>query len=96
LPAIRAAASLTIGTHFKDHYVWPEKETYPLRFEIGGAVLGEGDVGLREAYDILLAEAPDPSALVMLIEMIPPRPMSPEECWEKTHAFVRSLPEVPS
>jgi sugar phosphate isomerase/epimerase len=94
LPAIRAAAPLTIGTHFKDHYVWPEKQTYPLRFEIGGAVLGEGDVGLREAYDILLAEAPDPAALVMMIEMIPPRPMGPEECLAKTLAFVRSLPEV--
>ncbi|MBM3475121.1 MAG: TIM barrel protein [Armatimonadetes bacterium] len=94
LPAIRAAAPLTIGTHFKDHHVWPEKQTYPLRFEIGGAVLGEGDVGLREAYDILVENAPNPAALVMMIEMVPPRPMGPEECLAKTLAFVRSLPEV--
>jgi len=94
LPAIRAAAPLTIGTHFKDHHVWPEKQTYPLRFEIGGAVLGEGDVGLREAYDILVESAPSPAALVMMIEMIPPRPMGPDGCLAKTLAFVRSLPQV--
>jgi sugar phosphate isomerase/epimerase len=94
LPAIREAAPRTIGTHFKDHHVWPEKQTYPLRFEIGGAVLGEGDVGLREAFDVLTALAPGPGNLVMLIEMIPPRPMGPEACLEKTLAFVRSLPEV--
>jgi sugar phosphate isomerase/epimerase len=92
LPAIRAAAPLTIGTHFKDHHVWPEKQTFPLRFEIGGAVLGEGDVGLREAYDILLEHAPRPESLVMLIEMIPQPPMGPEECLERTLAFVRGLP----
>lgn len=94
LPAIRAAAPFTIGTHFKDHHVRPEKGAYPLRFEIAGAVLGEGDVGLREAYEILTTHAPNPSDLVMMIEMIPPRPMSPLECWEKSSAFVRSLPEV--
>ena len=94
LPAIRAAAPLTIGTHFKDHHVRPEKETYPLRFEIAGAVLGEGDVGLAEAHRILLDNAPDPDRCVMLMEMIPPRPMDPVECLEKSLAFVRSLPEA--
>jgi sugar phosphate isomerase/epimerase len=94
LPAIRAAAPHAIGTHFKDHYVWPEKSTYPLRFEIGGAVLGEGDVGLAEAYEILAQNAPNPGGLVMMLEMIPPRPMGPVECFEKTMAFIRSLPEV--
>jgi sugar phosphate isomerase/epimerase len=94
LPAIRAAAPLTIGTHFKDHRVWPEKQTFPLRFEIGGAVLGEGDVGLREAYDILLASAPDPAALVMMIEMVAPQPGDAQECLRKSLDFIRSLPEV--
>lgn len=94
LPAIRAAAPLTIGTHFKDHHVWPEKQTYPLRFEIGGAVLGEGDVGLAEAYQVLLDNAPDPEGLVMLMEMIPPRPMEPLECLDRSLAFVRGLPEA--
>ncbi len=94
IPGITVAAPHVIGTHFKDHHVWPEKETYPLRFEVGGAVLGEGDVGLREAYDIIVANAPDPKSLVMMMEMIPPRPMEVDECFEKTMAFVRSLPEV--
>ena len=94
LPGIRAAAPYTIGTHFKDHFVWPEKETYPLRFEIGGAALGEGDVGLAEAYDILLEHAPEPESLVMLMEMIPARPDTPEECLGKSLRFIRSLPEV--
>ena len=94
LLAIRAAAPYTIGTHFKDHHVWPEKETYPLRFEIGGAVLGEGDVGLAEAHAILAEHAPQPDRLVMLMEMIPPRPMDPMECFQKSLAFVRSLEEV--
>ncbi len=94
LPAIRAAAPLTIGTHFKDHHVWPEKNTYPLRFEIGGAVLGDGDVGLAQAHRILADHAPDPDRLVMLMEMIPPRPMDPLVCLEKSLAFVRRLQEA--
>ena len=94
LPGIRAAAPYTIGTHFKDHFVWPEKETYPLRFEIGGAALGQGDVGLAEAYHILVEHAPEPESLVMLMEMIPARPDGPQECLEKSLAFIRSLPEV--
>lgn len=94
LPAIRTAAPYVIGTHFKDHHVWPEKSTYPLRFEIAGAVLGEGDVGLAEAYKILAENAPDPANLVMLLEMIPPRPMGAVECFQRTMAFVHSLPEV--
>ena len=49
---------------------------------------------MREAYDIIVANAPDPKSLVMMMEMIPPRPMEVDECFEKTMAFVRSLPEV--
>jgi sugar phosphate isomerase/epimerase len=94
LPAIRAAAPLTIGTHFKDHHVYPVKDTFPLQFAIGGAVLGEGDVGLAEAYRILLERAPDPADLAMLIEMIPPQDMDPFQCLERSLAFVHALPEV--
>ena len=83
--------TLTIGTHFKDHRVQPCYE--PLRFEIFGAVLGEGDVGLRECYDLLLRKAPDPETLVMQMEMISPRDMNPLDAMEKSIAFIRSLPE---
>jgi sugar phosphate isomerase/epimerase len=94
LPGIREAAPFTIGTHFKDHHVWPEKETYPLRFEIAGAVLGEGDVGLAEAYEILVEHAPAPDDLVMLIEMVPPHEQDRLECLERSVAFTRTLGEA--
>ena len=91
LPAFEVAAPLTIGTHFKDHLVQPCYD--PLRFEIFGAVLGEGDVGLRECYDLLLRKAPDPKNLVMQMEMICPKGMPPLEAMEKSIAFIHSLPE---
>ena len=56
--------------------------------------MGEGDVGLAESYRILIGNAPDPENLVMLMEMIPPRPMDPLECLAKSLAFIRGLPEV--
>jgi len=95
LPAIREAAPHTIGTHFKDHRVRPRPEARPLHFEVGGAVLGEGDVGLREAYQILLAAAPDPESLVMEVEMVPPPGMDPFEALRRSLEFVRSLPKPP-
>lgn len=94
LPAIREAAPYTIGTHFKDHRVCPRPEARPLHFEVGGSVLGEGDVGLREAYDILVQHAPNPARLVMEIELVPPPDMDPIEAMRRSVEFVRSLPEV--
>jgi len=93
LPAIREGAPFSIGTHFKDHVVRPRPDARPLHFEVGGSVLGEGDVGLREAYDILLQHAPDPKSLVMAIELVPPDGMDPVEALRRSLAFVRSLPE---
>lgn len=93
VPACRAAAAHTIGTHFKDHLVSPDPQT--LTFVIEGAVLGEGHVGLREIYQALLDGAPDPGRLVMQWEMVPPKDMDPFECLERSWAFIRSLPEVP-
>jgi sugar phosphate isomerase/epimerase len=93
LPAIRAAAPYTIGTHFKDHHCRPVLDARPLHFEVGPSVIGEGDVGLREAYRILLEEAPDPHGLVMEIEMVPPPELDPVEALRRSLAFVRSLPE---
>jgi sugar phosphate isomerase/epimerase len=95
LPAIRAAAPYTIGTHFKDHRVRPCLDARPLHFEVGPSVLGEGDVGLAEAYRILMEHAPDPRNLVMEIEMVPPEDPGPIESLKRSLAFVRSLPEPP-
>jgi sugar phosphate isomerase/epimerase len=90
LPAVREAAPYTIGTHFKDHHVRPRPDTRPLSFEVAPAVLGDGDVGLREVYDILLQNAPNPESLVMEIELIPPK--DPRESLQESLTFIRSLP----
>jgi sugar phosphate isomerase/epimerase len=95
MPAFQAAAPYVVGTHFKDHRVRPRPDARPLHFEVGPAVLGEGDVPLRECYQLLLAQAPQPQALVMEIELIPPPEIAPLEAFEKSLAFVRSLPELP-
>ncbi len=92
LPAFHEAAPYTVGTHFKDHHVRPNPKI--LHFEIEGAILGEGDVHLRECYDILCEKAPNPDALVMEIEYVPPKDQPKIETWEKSLAFIRSLPPL--
>ncbi len=89
LPAVRDAAPYTLGTHFKDHYAAPRFS--PLGFEIRGAVPGAGDVELREAYRILIEDAPDPDRLAMILEIDPVEGMEPEETLRKAVQFVRSL-----
>ena len=92
LPACRAAAPYTIGTHFKDHRVYPDHKE--LKFVIGGAPLGQGHVGLAEIYRLLVDLAPSPETLVMQWEMIPPQGMDPFECLEQSWEFVRGLSEA--
>jgi len=91
-PAIREAAPFTIGSHFKDHLVRPCPDARPLHFEVGPSVLGAGDVGLEEAYAVLMERAPNPANLVMEIEMVPPTDMDPVEALRQSLAFVRGLP----
>jgi sugar phosphate isomerase/epimerase len=91
-PAIREAAPFTVGTHFKDHRVQPRPEARPLHFEVGPSVLGEGDVGLEDAWSVLMEHAPDPAGLVMEIEMVPPTDLDPFEALRQSLAFVRGLP----
>lgn len=93
LPAFHAAAPYVVGTHFKDHHVRPCPDARPLHFEVGPSVIGDGDVPLRECYQILLEQAPDPDRLVMEIEFIPPSDIDPLVALERGLAFVRSLPE---
>ena len=94
IPAFEAAAPYTIGTHFKDHRVCPRLEARPLHFEVAGSALGEGDVPLRECFDLLRSNAPSPDRLVMEIEMIRPDDVCALECLEKSLTFIRSLPEA--
>ena len=89
LPAVRDAAPYVVGTHFKDHYASPRFR--PLGFEIRGAVPGEGDVGMREAYRIIVEHAPDPDNLAMILELDPVEGMTPQEVLTKALAFVRTL-----
>jgi len=91
LPAAEAAAPFTIGTHFKDHYVRPNKQARPLCFEIRGAVVGAGDVGMREIYRVLLEHAPDPDGLTMVLEIDAVEGMNQEQALRESLRFVRSL-----
>ncbi|MBB3128438.1 sugar phosphate isomerase/epimerase [Paenibacillus rhizosphaerae] len=90
LPAFELAAPYVIGTHFKDHLVRPCPNARPLHFEVAGSALGEGDVPLRECYELLMKHAPL-DRLVMEIEMVSPDDMDPAECLERSLRFVRSL-----
>ena len=89
LPACRAAAPYTIGTHFKDHLVHPDPKE--LKFVVRGAALGSGHVGLREVYGYLKQYAPDPDNLAMLWELVPPADMDPFAALEQSWQFVRTL-----
>ncbi|RAP73662.1 sugar phosphate isomerase/epimerase family protein [Paenibacillus montanisoli] len=91
LPAFELAAPYTIGTHFKDHIVGPRPDVYPLQFEVKGAVLGEGDVPLRECYELLMKHAPLKDKLVLEVEMIAPTDMDPQLCLERSLQFIQSL-----
>jgi sugar phosphate isomerase/epimerase len=91
LPAFEVAAPFTIGTHFKDHRVRPCPDARPLHFEVAESILGEGDVPLRECYNLLLKKAPFPNKLVMEIEMISPIDVNPIEALEKSLEFIHSL-----
>ncbi len=91
VPACREAASYVIGTHFKDHVVFPDPKT--LTFVIKGAVLGHGHVGLGEIWRDLIVRAPNPKGLVMHWELVPPEDMPTEEAVEKSWEFIHSLPE---
>jgi sugar phosphate isomerase/epimerase len=91
LPAFVEAAPYTVGSHFKDHRVCPRPEARPLHFEVDGSPLGDGDVPLRECFELLQRNAPNPDKLVMEIEMICPDAMDPEECLRRSLTFIRGL-----
>lgn len=91
LPAFEEAAPYVVGTHFKDHFVRPRPDLFPLCLEVDGAPLGEGDVPLRECYEILRQRTPNSDKLVMMMEMVAPKGMDPLECLEKSLRFIRKL-----
>lgn len=86
-----AAAPYTLGTHFKDHYVAPNKQARPLCVDVRGAILGEGDAGLREIYGILRENTPGFEGLTMLMEIDPVEGLTQREALAKCLGFVRGL-----
>jgi len=90
LAAFELAAPYVIGTHFKDHRVRPRPDARPLHFEVAGSALGDGDVPLRECYELLMKHAPL-DRIVMEIEMVSPDDMDPAEALERSLRFVRTL-----
>ena len=95
MPAFEAAAPYVVGSHFKDHHVRPCLDARPLHFEVGPSVIGEGNVPLRECYQLLREQAPHPDRLVMKIELIPPPDLDPVVAFERSLAFVRTLERQP-
>jgi sugar phosphate isomerase/epimerase len=88
--AARDAAPYTFSMHFKDHYAMPSLQ-HPMGVHIRGAVPGQGDVGLREVWEIVKAGAPDPDRLVVEMEIDPVEGMDQREALEQAIAFMHSL-----
>ena len=91
LPAFELGAAYAVGTHFKDHRVRPMHDARPLHFEVGGSVLGEGDVPLRECLELIASSVEDPEALVMEIEMVVPPETDPVEALHRSVGYVKAL-----
>jgi sugar phosphate isomerase/epimerase len=88
--ACRAAAPYVIGTHWKDHLVHPDPKE--LKFVIGGASLGHGDVGLAQIWDDIWKLHPDPTSIAWEWELVPPKDQNAWTSLEESWAFCRSLP----
>lgn len=92
-PACRDAAPYVVGTHFKDHHVFPDPKT--LSFVLQGATLGEGDVGLAAIYQDLLTLHPHPEKIIMEIELVPPKGGDPWESLARSKSFLENLTGLP-
>lgn len=88
-PACELAAPHVMGVHFKDHRVYPDPKA--LTFVVKSAVLGEGDVGLREIFAAIMRHAPDPARLVMQWELLPPAEIGSRESIRRSWEFCRGL-----
>jgi len=83
------AFPLVKATHWKDHYVRPNART--LMFEIAGATLGEGHVGLEAIYERLLRLHPDPSSVLLMIEWVPDPNKNALVCLEDSKKHLAKL-----
>jgi sugar phosphate isomerase/epimerase len=87
--ACEDAAPYVFGTHLKDHIVYPDHKT--LTFNLKGAVLGEGDVGIKQVLEILFKKAPKPEELVLHWEMIVPKDMNALEALKKSWENIKKF-----
>ncbi len=90
LPAFKRMAPYIIGTHWRDERITIGNRK-PRGVLLHNCVTGQGDVPLRECYDILIEQTPDLDRLVMELEMFGPREMDAGECLQQSLEFIRSL-----
>lgn len=84
-----AAFPLVRATHWKDHHVFPRPDT--LSFQLTGATLGEGAVGLDAIYQRLVTLHPDPASIRMLIEWVPDPEKLVLDCFDASLAYLEKL-----
>lgn len=84
-----AAYPLVSCTHFKDHWVRPDLKS--LSFQLTGATLGEGYVGLEAIYHKLLSLHPDPASIRLTTEWVPDPEKDPLDCFNASARFLERL-----
>ena len=84
-----AAFPLISSTHFKDHWLAPAPK--PLNFQLTGATLGEGHMGLSAFYERLLRLHPNPSTVKMMIEWVPDPEKDPVACLNQSMAYLAQI-----
>ena len=83
------AYPLIYNTHFKDHDVAPSAKD--LNFQLVGATLGEGQVGLESMYKKLLDLHPDPASVHLTIEWVPDPEKDAIDCLNTSLSFLERL-----
>ena len=77
-------------THFKDHHVAPHPGQ-PLHFQLSGATLGEGAVGLDAIYEKMLRLHPDPASIRLMIEWVPDTDKCAVQCLNDSMDYLAKL-----
>ncbi|MGC9450215.1 MAG: sugar phosphate isomerase/epimerase family protein [Oceanipulchritudo sp.] len=84
-----AAFPLVRSTHWKDHHVRPNHKD--LCFQLTGATLGRGNVGLDAIYGRLLRLHPDPASVCMRVEWVPDPERDPLECFADSLEYLKRI-----
>lgn len=84
-----AAFAYVRSTHWKDHWVCPNLRE--LKFELKGATLGAGHVGLDALYERILRLHPQPATVNMRVEWIPSPDKPVLECFRASLQYLQQL-----